>query len=144
MRLLTFITALLSCLTVAYGQVDLTRYEDMFQRQASVYGSWLAHNGMKSQLQVETVAIGPDKVKLFLKFASEHPDTVTATWRQLKADFERVSAFTLEERLYLQMLHTFELQPEQAKLLVYDTYDPDKVYCFSRKVYLHADRGLKL
>ncbi len=23
--------------------------------------------------------------------------------------------------------------------LLYDTYDPDKVYCFSRKVYLHAD-----
>lgn len=124
---------------------DLTRDQIFFDQQKQQYQRWLDHNGMGKTLQARDLRVEPQRVSLFLAFPSENADTVSAAWTQLKKDYAaQNTGLSLEQALFYKMLHLFELQPPNAAVVLYDTYDTARDPCFYRAVFvqdesLHVD-----
>ena len=113
----------------AFSQ-DLTADEGFFKGQKQVYQDWLNLSGLGEVLKVYEVTVKPDAVFLYLDIPAtfqnreQKTDYVLSAWNELRARFRENNSISLESQLFLKMLHIMELEPQQAAVLLFDTYDP--------------------
>lgn len=113
---------------------DLSADTLFFQEQAKRYQAWLDRTGFGAVLKVQDVSVDTS-LSLYLAFPQEEPDSCSAQWQQLKADFEKEQSLTLEQHLFYQLLHIMEVPQEVANIQMYNTYDLAKNYCFFNAIY---------
>lgn len=133
-RPLLFLLLLLPLATLA-AQDDLRTDSAFFHSQKEGYQRWLEFEGMGNVLRVQGLEVDSQRLDLYLAFTSEDTDTVAQLWRQLKLDFEVRNAVTLEQHLFYKMAQLMEVEEGQARIALYDTYDPGKGYCFLRGIF---------
>ncbi|MCB0566203.1 MAG: hypothetical protein H6573_32165 [Lewinellaceae bacterium] len=138
----------LACPWHLRGQ-GLKKDEVFFKSQQKAYQEWLDLSGLGELLQVETITVEEDKVNLYLKIPSPYSgrddlaDYVRSAWRKLGAEYNKKNSIGLEAQLFLKMIHLMELEPGQATVQLYDTYDTRlKEYVFYGIYY--EGQGIKI
>lgn len=111
--------------------IDLRERETFFESQQAVYQEWLDQTGMGKVLKVEALGVKDTQVDLYLSLPN--PNVIQkgedragyffANYRNIRQQFNRQNSLSLEQQLFLKMLHIMELEPSQATVQLYDTYD---------------------
>lgn len=108
----------------------LMNEEGFFRGQQQAYQDWLDLSGLGQVLKVYDITVRPDTVFMYLAIPTsvqgreEKTDYVLSAWDKLRARFREQNSLSLESQLFLKMLHIMELEPRQAVVLLFDTYDP--------------------
>ena len=117
----------------SFAQDSLVNDLPFFQDRGSAYQNWLEEMELDKILQVREIQVfSEDKnyVSLYLEIPNNYSDRdsiadyVLHAWRELRKAYEERNNFKLEIELFLQMIHLFELDPSEAAIQLYDSYDP--------------------
>ena len=142
--ILCFFAVLLPLLLSA--QEDLRIDREFFQSQKSVYQQWLDVSGLGDQLKVHEISVEETFVHLYLAIPTPYTqrdslaDYVILTWEELKNTFDAGSPVDLETQLFLKTLHIMDLEPAQATVQLYDTYDLSLTPLFFVGINFEEDR----
>ncbi len=141
---------------ISFAQ-DLSQDLPFFKERMAGYQAWLNETGMGKILKVHDVNVEPeDYVNLFLSVETKYSnrdkqsDYAEQAWQDVRAAFNRSSTIPFESKLLLKMLHLFELEPGQATVQFYDTYDVSQhnfvfygIYHENQEVKVKSEVGSK-
>jgi len=113
---------------------DLLERKAFFEKQRAVYQEWLDHSGVGKVFKVEDLLVKPDRVDLYLSLPTQRTSQKRAdetgyfftNYRNVRKKYNEQNTLDLEQQLFLKMLHIMELEPSQATVQLYDTYDMTK------------------
>ena len=131
------------CLT---GQEDLRNDKAYFLDQDAIYQQWLDVAGLGDRLKVQEITVEDTLVNLYLTILSPYSardsvsDFVRFTWLELKRAFDATSPIDLETQLFLKTLHIMDLEPQQATVQLYDTYDLSLTPLYFVGIHYEEDR----
>lgn len=110
---------------------------EFFKKQTQAYQAWLTQTGLDQILQVQDFELRADTLCiLYLGFQGEDADSVQAQWQQAKADYAALGAGdSLENALFERMVYLMSIQPHQAEIRLFNTYDLSATPCFARRIY---------
>lgn len=125
--------AVLSMLLGAYLQVGLAQIKDLsfYKSQEIVYQEWLDQAGLGKILKVQETELRQDSLALYLRI--HNPGTPQSgddragyfftNFRNARKKFNARNSLSLEQQLFLKMLHIMEVGPDKATVQLYDSYD---------------------
>lgn len=119
---------------------NLARDSAYFQSQLPEYQRWLNKNNLGQHLRVQELKVDTGLI-LLIGFGETPSNLVQATWQQLRADFRRAHAATLEERLFDRALAIFDVDRDHLALQVFDAnYESG---CFFYQIFFSVDNRLQ-
>lgn len=102
-------------------EVNLRSDTSFFYRQMTLYQNWLEDVGLDTVFHVDGLRVRKEKLTLKLKFKFTAQDSAQYAWQRLNENFYASTGISLENRLFIKMIHLMEVQPEQANIRIKNT-----------------------
>lgn len=104
---------------------------NFYQQQEAVYQAWLDQAGLGHIIRVHTTALRQDSLDLYLSIYNPKPPEkgedgagyFFANFRHARQQFNARNSLSMEQQLFLKMLHIMEVDPQKASVQFYDSYD---------------------
>ncbi len=112
-----------------------TNTGEWISNQDTVYQKWLKDSGLDSLLSVSSIFQENDSVYVDIEFSVSEDGLILPGWEQVKRDYEMMSPFTLEQKLFYRAVHVLGLPQESLRVRIRDSFDEFEINCFTREIF---------
>jgi hypothetical protein len=111
-------------------EVNAMRADFFKNRLNTTYQQWLEARGIAQVLQPQSIEVNPDNtLSVYLKFRFQDTDSASVAWQALQRDYFELHQDSVEHALFYAMVNAMQVNPAQANVQIFDTYDLMKTPC---------------
>lgn len=102
-----------------------------YEQQKAVYQEWLNQAGLGQIIRVKEIGLSRDTLNLYLTVynpnipqkGKDGAGYFFTNFRNARKKFQANNSLSLEQQLFLKLLHIMEVDPAKASVQLYDNYD---------------------